>query len=53
LTCARWSTSPGQLVEEEIEGFFADRRPDDLLLLYLFCHGVKDQDRRLRSCERQ
>jgi Caspase domain len=38
---------PGQLVEEEIEGFFADRKPDDLLLLYLSCHGVKDQDGRL------
>ena len=38
---------PGQLVEEEIEGFFADRKPDDLLVLYLSCHGVKDQDGRL------
>jgi len=38
---------PGQVVEEEIEGFFTDRKPDDLLLLYLSCHGVKDQDERL------
>jgi Caspase domain len=38
---------PGQVVEEEIEGFFADRKPDDLLVLYLSCHGVKDQDGRL------
>jgi hypothetical protein len=38
---------PGQLVEEEIEGFFADRKPDDLLVLYLSCHGIKDQDGRL------
>ena len=38
---------PGQVVEEEIEGFFADRKPDDLLVLYLSCHGVKDPDGRL------
>jgi hypothetical protein len=38
---------PGQVVEEEIEGFFGDRKPDDLLVLYLSCHGVKDQDGRL------
>ena len=38
---------PGQMVEEEIEGFFAERKPDDLLVLYLSCHGVKDQDGRL------
>ena len=38
---------PGQVVEEEIEGFFADRTPADLLVLYLSCHGVKDQDGRL------
>lgn len=37
---------PGQVVEEEIEAF-ADRKPDDLLVLYLSCHGVKDQDGRL------
>ncbi|MEU4765629.1 caspase family protein [Actinosynnema sp. NPDC023794] len=35
------------VVAEEIEGFFADRRRDDLLLLYLSCHGVKDPDGRL------
>jgi Caspase domain len=38
---------PGQVVEEEIEGFFADRKPDDVLVLYFSCHGVKDQDGRL------
>jgi hypothetical protein len=27
-----------------IERFFADRRPDDLLLLHFSCHGVKDED---------
>jgi Caspase domain len=38
---------PAFLVNEEIEGFFADRRRDDLLLLYFTCHGVKDQSGRL------
>ncbi len=33
---------PGHLLREEIDGFFADRRPEDLLVLYLSCHGVKD-----------
>ena len=27
--------------------FFADRRPDDVLLLHFGCHGVKDDDGRL------
>ena len=27
-----------------VEEFFADRRPDDLLLVHFSCHGVKDQD---------
>lgn len=36
------------LLNEEIEGFFADRLPQDTLLLYLSCHGVKDVDGRLR-----
>jgi hypothetical protein len=26
-----------------VEEFFADRRPDDLLLLHISCHGVKDE----------
>lgn len=30
-----------------MEGFFADRRREDLLLLYFSCHGVKDPDGRL------
>jgi uncharacterized YceG family protein len=38
---------PGELVREEIEGFFADRRLDDLLVLYFSCHGVKDEAGRL------
>jgi Caspase domain len=38
---------PGHLLREEIEGFFANRRPDDLLVLYVSCHGVKDASGRL------
>ena len=34
-------------VAEEIEDFFADRHPDDLLVLYFSGHGIKDQDGRL------
>lgn len=34
-------------VSEQIEGFFADRNRDDLLLLYFSCHGVKDAAGRL------
>ncbi len=30
-----------------IEDFLADRRPDDLLLVYLSCHGLMDARRRL------
>ena len=26
-----------------MEEFFADRRPDDLLLVHFSCHGVKDE----------
>ncbi len=33
---------PADVVRQELEGFFADRKPDDLLLLYFSCHGVKD-----------
>jgi hypothetical protein len=38
---------PHWAVLEEIEAFFADRKPDDLLLLYFSCHGVKDVTGRL------
>ncbi len=38
---------PTFVVCEEIEGFFADRRRDDLLLVYFSCHGVKDDSGRL------
>jgi outer membrane protein assembly factor BamB len=33
---------PGHVLLEEIDGFFADRRAEDVLVLYLSCHGVKD-----------
>src|SRR5687767_992636 len=35
------------LVTEQIEAFFDDRLRDDLLLLYLSCHGIKDDSGRL------
>jgi uncharacterized caspase-like protein len=38
---------PAHLVNEEIEAFFAERVRDDLLLLYVSCHGVKDDNGRL------
>jgi hypothetical protein len=34
-------------LRREIGRFFADRGRDDLLLLYIACHGVKDEDGRL------
>lgn len=34
-------------VNQEIEIFFADRKRNDLLLLYLSSHGVKDEDGQL------
>ncbi|MEU7606068.1 TCP-1/cpn60 chaperonin family protein [Streptomyces sp. NPDC041003] len=33
---------PAHVVQREIERFFRARRPDDQLLLYLSCHGIKD-----------
>ncbi len=35
------------VVKVAIEEFFADRKPDDLLLLYFSCHGVLDPGRQL------
>jgi len=32
-----------QQVRSRIEDFFADRRPDDVLLLHLSCHGLKSE----------
>jgi uncharacterized caspase-like protein len=31
-------------VNVAVEDFFADRQPDDLLLMHFSCHGVKDDD---------
>jgi hypothetical protein len=38
---------PSHEVRREIETFFANRKRDDLLLLYFSGHGVKDDDGRL------
>ncbi|MGH3774840.1 MAG: caspase, EACC1-associated type [Pseudonocardiaceae bacterium] len=35
------------VVKVAVEEFFADRKPDDLLLLYFSCHGVLDSGRQL------
>jgi hypothetical protein len=35
---------PNQEVALAVEDFFADRRPDDLLLLHFSCHGIKDEN---------
>ena len=35
---------PAHVINLAVEDFFADRRPDDLLLLYFSGHGVKDSD---------
>src|SRR5262245_13488361 len=36
-----------QQIRISIEDFLSDRRPDDLLLVYLSCHGLMDARRRL------
>ena len=38
---------PGHLLRMEIETFFAGRRQEDLLVLYMSCHGLKDADGQL------
>jgi hypothetical protein len=35
---------PAHAVSLAVEEFFADRKPDDLLVLHFSCHGVKDED---------
>jgi beta-lactam-binding protein with PASTA domain len=35
---------PSYAVNEIVQDFFADRLPDDLLLLHFSCHGVKSED---------
>lgn len=37
----------GQRIRLEVEDFLTDRRPDDVLLVYLSCHGLVDLRRRL------
>jgi hypothetical protein len=34
---------PAHEVNLAVEEFFADRRPDDLLMVHFSCHGVKDE----------
>ena len=41
------TNAPWHAVQVEVEDFFADRRRNDLLLLYFSCHGVKDQSGQL------
>jgi len=38
---------PCDVVAQELEAFCSDRTPDDLLLLYFSCHGIKDAAGRL------
>ena len=38
---------PARVITRAAQEFFADRGLDDLLLLHLSCHGVKDDDGRL------
>jgi uncharacterized caspase-like protein len=35
---------PAHEVNLAVEEFFADRQPDDLLLVHFSCHGIKDED---------
>lgn len=35
---------PAHHITLAVEEFFADRRPDDLLLAHFSCHGVKDEE---------
>jgi uncharacterized caspase-like protein len=35
--------APSYELSEAVEEFFADRSPDDLLLMHFSCHGVKDE----------
>ncbi len=37
------SNEPESTVREALEGFFAERKTDDLLLLYFFGHAVRDE----------
>src|SRR2546423_15330057 len=35
---------PAHDIALAVEEFFAERQPDDLLLMHFSCHGVKDQE---------
>jgi Uncharacterized protein containing caspase domain len=35
---------PKHKIEEEIDAFFLEGKLEDLLLLYISCHGIKDKD---------
>ncbi|MGH3827469.1 MAG: caspase, EACC1-associated type [Pseudonocardiaceae bacterium] len=47
FTVSTLLNKPSETVREQIADFFADRMPDDLLLLYFSCHGVLDPRGRL------
>ncbi len=47
FTVNKLLNEPSGVVREQIKGFFANRKPDDLLLLYFSCHGVLDHSGRL------
>jgi Caspase domain len=34
---------PAHVIQAQIEELFADRRPDDMLLLHISCHGLKSE----------
>ena len=47
FTVATTLNESEHVVLRRLSAFFDDRRPDDLLMLHLSCHGVKDEDGRL------
>ncbi|MFJ7900533.1 DnaJ C-terminal domain-containing protein [Streptomyces sp. NPDC096198] len=48
----RIEDAPAHRTMRAIESFFRDRGRDDLLLLHLSCHGIKDEDGRLHFAAR-
>src|SRR6185312_1476716 len=38
---------PSRRITRSVEGFFRNRGRDDLLLVHISCHGLKDDDGRL------
>lgn len=47
FTVARVLDEPEHRIRREIDDFLADRGPDDMVLLYLSCHGLLDARGRL------